>query len=220
MPKDMPKDMPKKPSAEEKAREFYDLLLMSSAPQKDVKPYMANLQQEYSTRDVQQVLTFTYLWLHENKIGNLAEYLKELYGYGINKKCFEFEVKDRTTEGREKVKEVVSQPHEKAVEQLNAFDGVLSLEAVEKYCIEDCCDYDSVKAIYDMLLELYYEHPSERWSSAKANIKKRMQDLKKGMLNVEVGDGGEFNMEKNVEYEVNHVESGATGVSITKSKGK
>lgn len=208
----MPNDMPKEGTAKEKALWFYDLLMMSARPQQDVKPFMSELQRTSSTEVVKEVLTETYRLLRDNGFDMIADYLKELYGYGTTKNCF----------AEEKPWPVQKADIKKLVEKTSpvafAENGVITLEAVEKYCLNQCFKYEEVRAIYDMLLELFFTDRTPIWLATKVKIQKRMQDLQKGVLQVKVEEGGEFVMEKNVEYEVNHVDAGGTGISIQQEK--
>lgn len=213
----MPNAKPKKKTPEKLATEFFQILMTSQSPQRDVKPFMAEIQQQYSSRDIQKTLKSTYTLLNNGGLDMIAEYLKELYGYGVNKSCFEKEVKQEVKSvQRDSSSKKTAPVADKVVVQ----DSVLTLDSIKDYCLNQCYDYDEVKAIYNMLLELYFTNNDPQWVEAKKAIQKRMQDLKKGILKVEVGDGGEFNLEKKVEYEVKNVEAGGTGVNINKGTSK
>lgn len=213
----MPNVKPKKKTPEKLAMEFFEILMTSTSPQRDVKPFMAQIQQNYSSRDVQKLLKSTYTLLNNGGLEMIADYLKELYGYGVNRSCF---VQEDKQEEKGKKRTSTTKKVTPELETAVAKTGVVTLESVKEYCLNQCYDYDEVKAIYNMLLELYFTNNDPEWIEAKSVIQKRMQDLKKGILKVEVGDGGEFNLEKNVEYEVKNVEAGGTGVNINKGKTK
>ena len=210
MPKVMPKVMPKEATAKEKARLFCDLLMKSASPQREVKPFMSELQRTSSTAVVKEVLAETYRLLLDNGSDRITNYLKELYGYGSTKNCFSAEI----PQPQQKADKKVVEESPAAVSQTE----VLTLEAVEKFCLEQCFKYEEVRTIYLMLLELYFADQSPRWYATREKLQKRMQDLQKRVLQVKVEDGGELVLEKNVEYEVNHVDAGATGIRIQSKK--
>ena len=68
-----------------------------------------------------------------------------------------------------------------------------------------------------MLLELLYGVKDERWLNAKEKIHQRMVQMEKN-LHINVEDGGELNLEKNVGYEVGHVDAGGTGILVNRKK--
>ena len=68
-----------------------------------------------------------------------------------------------------------------------------------------------------MLLELLYGVKDERWFEAKKKIHQRMVHMETKQ-HITVEQGGELNLEKNVEYEVGHVDTGGTGIIVDRKK--
>lgn len=89
---------------------------------------------------------------------------------------------------------------------------LLTLDAVMQHCNEDCTEPSEVKAILDMLTELYQGVTDERWLNAKKELRKRIKALKNPM------SVGTLVMEQNIGQNVENVEPGATGVQVYKAK--
>jgi hypothetical protein len=88
----------------------------------------------------------------------------------------------------------------------------LTLDAVMQHCNENCTEPSEVKAILDMLSELYGGVKDKRWTNAKKELRKRIKALKNPM------SVGTLVMEQNIGHNVGNVESGATGIKLVRRK--
>ena len=93
----------------------------------------------------------------------------------------------------------------------------VNFEAIVNHCLNHCVNCNEIKPIYDMLLELLYGVKDERWLSVKKQIHQRMA-LMETNQHITVEQGGELNLEKNVGYEVGHVDAGGTGIKVERKK--
>lgn len=89
---------------------------------------------------------------------------------------------------------------------------LLTLDAVMLHCNENCTEPSEVKAIFDMLSELYGGVKDKRWTNAKKELRKRIKALKNPM------SVGTLVMEQNIGHNVGNVESGATGIKLVRRK--
>ena len=97
-------------------------------------------------------------------------------------------------------------------EQRDELRELLTLDAVMQHCNENCTETSEVKAILDMLSELYQGVTDKRWTNAKKELRKRIKALKNPM------SVGTLVMEQNIGHNVENVEPGAIGVKIYKEK--
>ena len=97
-------------------------------------------------------------------------------------------------------------------EQRDELRELLTLDAVMQHCNENCTEPSEVKAILDMLSELYGGVKDKRWTNAKKELRKRIKALKNPM------SVGTLVMEQNIGHNVGNVESGATGIKIAGGK--
>lgn len=93
-------------------------------------------------------------------------------------------------------------------EQRDELRELLTLDAVMQHCNENCTEPSEVKAILDMLTELYQGVTDKRWMDAKKKLRKRITALKNP---VHVNN---LIMEQNIGHNVENVESGATGIKV------
>lgn len=93
-------------------------------------------------------------------------------------------------------------------EQRDELRELLTLDAVMQHCNENCTEPSEVKAILDMLSELYGGVKDKRWTNAKKELRKRIKALKNPM------SVGTLVMEQNIGHNVGNVESGATGIKL------
>lgn len=96
----------------------------------------------------------------------------------------------------------------KEPEQRDELRELLTLDAVMQHCNENCTEPSEVKAILDMLTELYQGVTDKRWMDAKKKLRKRITALKNP---VHVNN---LIMEQNIGHNVENVESGATGIKV------
>ena len=89
---------------------------------------------------------------------------------------------------------------------------LLTFDAVMQHCNENCTEPSEVKAIFDMLSELYQGVTDKRWTNAKKYLRKRIKVLKNPM-NVQ-----NLVMEQNIAHNVENVESGAVGIKVSGRK--
>lgn len=220
MPKDKPKEMPKERLNPAASKILYEYLMTSSRPGKELKEKVRELSAEMSTKSLYQTLGMTYvnLMAHSDTSKDayvLAQYIKELYGYGAGRPYFD-EAEDanrNVLKGKEECRMITEE--EKVPDQIHGNpDFMVRLDDIVNFCLEQSANYSEVKPVYDMLLEVLYGNPDPRWMKARAKLKERMKALetKTTILN----EGAELVMEKKVEYEVKNVEAGGTGVTIHK----
>lgn len=86
---------------------------------------------------------------------------------------------------------------------------LLTLDAVMQHCNENCTETSEVKAILDMLSELYQGVTDKRWTNAKKELRKRIKALKNPM-NVQ-----NLVLEQNIGHNVENVEPGAVGIKVS-----
>lgn len=219
MPKDKPKEMPKD-GLSSTASILYDYLVNCSRPGKELKEKVRQLSAEMSTKSLYQTLGMTYVHLMADSDTSkdayvLAQYIKELYGYGAGRPYFE-EAEDmsrKVIKGQE-ICRMITESDNVTDEAHENPDFMVRLDDIVNFCLEQSANYSEVKPVYDMLLEVLYGNPDPRWMKARAKLKERMKALetKTTILN----EGAELVMEKKVEYEVKNVEAGGTGVTIHK----
>lgn len=215
----MPKDLPKK-GLTPTTSILYDYLMNCSRPEKELKEKVRQLSAEMSTKSLYQTLGMTYVHLMADSDTSkdayvLAQYIKELYGYGAAKPYFD-EAEDASRKmklGQEVCRKIMESDNVKD-EIHESPDFMVRLDDIVNFCLEQSANYNEVKPVYDMLLEVLYGNTDPRWKEAKAKLKERMKILetKTAILN----EGAELVMEKKVEYEVKNVEAGGTGVTINK----
>lgn len=204
---------------------LYDFLMNCSRPEKELKEKVRQMSAEMSSKSLYQTLGMTYVHLMADSDTSkdayvLAQYIKELYGYGAGKRYFDEaeDMSQKVLKGKEFVRMVTEDEKPKEVHMQENPDLMLRLDDIVNFCLEQSANYNEVKPVYDMLLEVLYGNTDPRWLEAKAKLKDRMKALetKTAILN----KGAELVMEKNVEYEVQNVEAGGTGVNIVKGKAK
>lgn len=204
---------------------LYDFLMNCSRPEKELKEKVRQMSAEMSSKSLYQTLGMTYVHLMADSDTSkdayvLAQYIKELYGYGAGKRYFDEaeDMSQKVLKGKEFVRMVTEDEKPKEVHMQENPDLMLRLDDIVNFCLELSANYNEVKPVYDMLLEVLYGNTDPRWLEAKAKLKDRMKALetKTAILN----KGAELVMEKNVEYEVQNVEAGGTGVNIVKGKAK
>lgn len=211
MPKDKPKDMPKDNNW---MKSLYEHLISHPHPELEVRTFTSKLRKEYCSEDFYTILAYAYNRLMNEKQFELAGYIYDLYAYGAGKKYFD----SAKVDGQEKpvpVKQVA-----KTVEVVAKSDEIIekvNFEAIVNHCLNHCVNCNEIKPIYDMLLELLYGVKDERWFEAKKKIHQRMVHMETKQ-HITVEQGGELNLEKNVEYEVGHVDTGGTGIIVDRKK--
>ena len=211
MPKDKPKDMPKDNNW---MKCLYEHLISHPHPEMEVRTFTSKLRKEYCSEDFYTILAHAYNRLMNEKQFELAGYIYDLYAYGAGKKYFD----SAKVDGQEKpvpVKQVantveVGAKSDEIIEKVN-------FEAIVNHCLNHCVNCNEIKPIYDMLLELLYGVKDERWFEAKKKIHQRMVHMETKQ-HITVEQGGELNLEKNVEYEVGHVDTGGTGIIVDRKK--
>ena len=144
----------------------------------------------------------------------LASYIYDLFAYRAGKKYFD-SAKVEGAEVPEAVKQV-AKTDEKVAKTDEIIEKV-NFETIVNYCLHHCVNCNEIKPIYDMLLELLYGVKDERWFEAKKKIHQRMVQMETKQ-HITVEEGGELNLEKNVEYEVGHVDDGGTGILVNRTK--
>lgn len=183
---------------------LYEYLSTHLHPEKEVKAYASKLSKEYSTKDWYTILVYAYTQLMKDQNDTLANYIYELYAYGIGKKYFE---KAKVEAPKEPVAKKQPEVKKDMIAEMVNFDTIVN------HCLIECVNYSEIKPVYDMLLELLYGVTDERWLDAKKKIHDRMVQMEK-KLNITVEEGGELNLEKKVEYEVGYVDAGGTGIKV------
>lgn len=97
-------------------------------------------------------------------------------------------------------------------EEHDAMCDLLTLDAIMRYCNEDCTEASEVKAIRDLLCEVYQGVTDERWVNAKKKLLKRIKALKNPM-NVQ-----NLVLEQNIAHNVENVAAGAVGIKVSERK--
>lgn len=211
MPKDKPKDMPKDNNW---MKCLYEHLISHPHPELEVRTFTSKLRKEYCSEDFYTILAYAYNRLMNEKQFELAGYIYDLYAYGAGKKYFD----SAKVDGQEKpvpVKQVAKT--DEVVAKSDEIIEKVNFEAIVNYCLNHCVNCNEIKPIYDMLLELLYGVKDERWFEAKKKIHQRMVHMETKQ-HITVEQGGELNLEKNVEYEVGHVDTGGTGIIVDRKK--
>ena len=186
---------------------LYEHLISHPHPEMEVRTFTSKLRKEYCSEDFFAIIAYAYNQLMKVKQVELASYIYDLFAYGAGKKYFD-SAKVEGAEVPEAVKQVAKT--DEVVEKVN-------FEKIVNYCLHHCVNCNEIKPIYDMLLELLYGVKDERWLNAKDKIHKRMVQMETKQ-HITVEEGGELNLEKNVEYEVGHVDDGGTGILVNRKK--
>lgn len=71
---------------------------------------------------------------------------------------------------KEKAQAIIDAAHE-------TIDSRINFDTIVKYCLEEAANYEEIKPVYDMLLELLYGVTDPKWIEAKERIRKHMKDL-------------------------------------------
>ena len=211
MPKDKPKDMPKDNNW---MKCLYEHLIFHPHPEREVGTFTSQLRREYCSEDFFAIIAYAYNQLMKVKQVELASYIYDLFAYGAGKKYFD----SAKVDGQEKPVPVkqVAKTNEKVAKTDEIIEKV-NFETIVNYCLHHCVNCNDIKPIYDMLLELLYGVKDERWFEAKKKIHQRMVQMETKQ-HITVEEGGELNLEKNVEYEVGHVDDGGTGILVNRTK--
>lgn len=138
-----------------------------------------------------------------NEIADLQKAIKEKEE---NIARLETRLKEREAEIYDLKKQIETKDEES--EQRDELHELLTLDAVMQHCNENCTEPSEVKAILDMLSELYGGVKDKRWTNAKKELRKRIKALKNPM------SVGTLVMEQNIGHNVGNVESGATGIKL------
>lgn len=64
----------------------------------------------------------------------------------------------------------------------------INFDTIVKYCLEEAANYEEVKPVYDMLLELLHGVTDPKWMEAKERIRKHMKDLESRKVVTETGN--------------------------------
>ena len=67
-------------------------------------------------------------------------------------------------------------------------DSRINFDTIVKYCLEEAANYEEIKPVYDMLLELLYGVTDPKWIEAKERIRKHMKDLESRRVVSETGN--------------------------------
>ena len=193
---------------------LYEHLISHPHPEMEVRTFTSELRKEYCSEDFFAIIAYAYNQLMKDKQFELAKYIYDLYAYGAGKKYFDsakVDGQEKAVPGKQvaKTDDVVAKSDE-IIEKVN-------FKAIVNHCLNHCVNSNEIKPIYDMLLELLYGVKDERWLNAKEKIHKRMVQMEKKQ-HITVEQGGELNLEKNVEYEVQHVDDGGTGILVNRKK--
>ena len=208
MPKVMPKEMPENMQNDNQwVKCLYEHLISHPHPEMEVRTFTNKLRKEYCSEDFFAIIAYAYNQLMKDKQVELASYIYDLFAYGAGKKYFD-SAKVEGAEVPEAVKQVAKT--DEIIEKVN-------FEIIVNYCLHHCVNCNEIKPIYDMLLELLYGVKDERWLNAKDKIHKRMVQMETKQ-HITVEEGAELNLEKNVEYEVGHVDDGGTGILVNRTK--
>lgn len=66
-------------------------------------------------------------------------------------------------------------------------DSRINFDTIVKYCLEEAANYEEIKPVYDMLLELLYGVTDPKWIEAKERIRKHMKELESRRVVTETG---------------------------------
>ena len=215
MPKVMPKEMPENMQNDNQwVKCLYEHLISYPHPELEVRTFTSKLRKEYCSEDFFAIIAYAYNQLMKVKQVELASYIYDLFAYGAGKKYFD----SAKVDGQEKPVPVkqVSKTDEVVAKSDEIIEKV-NFETIVNYCLHHCVNCNEIKPIYDMLLELLYGVKDERWLNAKDKIHKRMVQMETKQ-HITVEEGAELNLEKNVEYEVGHVDDGGTGILVNRTK--
>lgn len=193
---------------------LYEHLITHPHPEMEVRIFTSKLRKEYCSEDFFAIIAYAYNQLMKDKQFELAKYIFDQYAYGAGKKYFD-SAKVEGAEVPEAVKQV-AKTNEKVAKTDEIIEKV-NFETIVNYCLNHCVNCNEIKPIYDMLLELLYGVKDERWFEAKKKIHQRMVQMETKQ-HITVEEGGELNLEKNVEYEVQHVDDGGTGILVNRTK--
>ena len=215
MPKVMPKEMPENMQNDNQwVKCLYEHLISHPHPEMEVRTFTSKLRKEYCSEDFFAIIAYAYNQLMKVKQVELASYIYDLFAYGAGKKYFD----SAKVDGQEKpvpVKQVAKT--DEVVAKSDEIIEKVNFETIVNYCLHHCVNCNEIKPIYDMLLELLYGVKDERWFEAKKKIHQRMVQMETKQ-HITVEEGAELNLEKNVEYEVGHVDDGGTGILVNRTK--
>ena len=215
MPKVIPKEMPENMQNDNQwVKCLYEHLISHPHPEMEVRTFTNKLRKEYCSEDFYAIIAYAYNHLNKDQQFELAKYIFDLFAYGAGKKYFD----SAKVEGQEKpvpVKQVAKT--DEVVAKSDEIMEMVNFEKIVDYCLHHCVNCNEIKPIYDMLLELLYGVKDERWLNAKDKIHKRMVQMETKQ-HITVEEGAELNLEKNVEYEVGHVDVGGTGILVNRTK--
>ena len=215
MPKVIPKEMPENMQNDNQwVKCLYEHLISHPHPEMEVRTFTSKLRKEYCSEDFFAIIAYAYNQLMKVKQVELASYIYDLFAYGAGKKYFD-SAKVEGAEVPEAVKQVAKT--DEVVAKSDEIIEKVNFEKIVDYCLHHCVNCNEIKPIYDMLLELLYGVKDERWLNAKDKIHKRMVQMETKQ-HITVEEGGELNLEKNVEYEVGHVDDGGTGILVNRTK--
>lgn len=82
---------------------------------------------------------------------------------------------------KEKAQAIIDAAHE-------TIDSRINFDTIVKYCLEEAANYEEIKPVYDMLLELLYGVTDPKWIEAKERIRKHMKDLESRRVVSETGN--------------------------------
>lgn len=82
---------------------------------------------------------------------------------------------------KEKAQAIIDAAHE-------TIDSRINFDTIVKYCLEEAANYEEIKPVYDMLLELLYGVTDPKWMEAKERIRKHMKDLESRRVVTETGN--------------------------------
>lgn len=215
MPKVIPKEMPENMQNDSQwVKCLYEHLISHPHPEMEVRTFTNKLRKEYCSEDFFAIIAYAYNQLVKDQQVELASYIYDLFAYGAGKKYFD-SAKVEEAEVPEAVKQVAKK--DEVVAKKDEIIEKVNFETIVNYCLHHCVNCNEIKPIYDMLLELLYGVKDERWLNAKDKIHKRMVQMETKQ-HITVEEGGELNLEKNVEYEVQHVDDGGTGIFVNRTK--
>ena len=89
-------------------------------------------------------------------------------------------------------------------------EELLTLDRIVNYCMNSTSRYNEIKPVYDMLMEILYGNDDPKWAEARAQLKKRLQDVDARFIVVQ--QGAQFVLEQSVESYIANVSQGAIGV--------
>ena len=201
MPKEIRGSLTEGMSADDICCALTGYLINGRPTEQDVKSCTDYIRKIVPTRVFYKALEEVYARLEQDgsvQSDRYSEYLSLLYGHRMKDslKCCGPENANMTvtgTYGKDRVDELVN------------------LGSVVDFALNCCDQYDEVRTIYYMLLEMMDGTKDPEWLKAKKDLKARMKKLS-SVVTIEHAD--EFVAEKNVSYEVGYVERGGTGVEI------